>query len=326
MGIQSGTGEADLQPFGEREVATCRPVPVGALRDNRDVDSEECCGTTQLVVLGFGDDVVVECGIYEPAQELPVCPFDLLAREIEIVCHRSKFGPFFLSEFEIAERLTEQHDVRGDIGGSPDTSSEGRQVRRRFFSLARSAPAVKAGRSDFDGLCRSRCAWPGESLGDREQQPGGCVGVDFGAVGVATELDAVLSACDTKLAAGHFEGVEAVTPLDEDAGSGEFGGQHPLVEGQVVTNNDSSVEPGSDVMGDVVEHGCVGDHFGGDLVKPGRPDVTARVDEGFEDLVDRPMFVDRDDGDLDDAVLVVQAGGFDIDDGETSTTFEEMTK
>ncbi len=128
MGIQSGTGEADLQPFGEREVATCRPVPVGALRDNRDVDSEECCGTTQLVVLGFGDDVVVECGIYEPAQELPVCPFDLLAREIEIVCHRSKFGPFFLSEFEIAERLTEQHDVRGDIGGSPDTSSEGRQV------------------------------------------------------------------------------------------------------------------------------------------------------------------------------------------------------
>jgi hypothetical protein len=72
--------------------------------------------------------------------------------------------------------------------------------------------------------------------------------------------------------------------------------------------------------------GCVGDHFGGDLVKPGRPDVTARVDEGFEDLVDRPMFVDRDDGDLDDAVLVVQAGGFDIDDGETSTTFEEMTK
>jgi hypothetical protein len=58
-------------------------------------------------------------------------------------------------------------------------------------------------------------------------------------------------------------------------------------------------------------------------VNPGRTDVTGRVDQRVELLGDHTIRVEGDDRDLHDAVLVVQPGCFDVDDGDPVGITEE---
>ncbi len=54
----------------------------------------------------------------------------------------------------------------------------------------------------------------------------------------------------------------------------KFVAEHAGVEGEVVAGDDRAVEPGGDVVGDVLEYGCIRQHGSADAVYPRRTDRT----------------------------------------------------
>ena len=84
-----------------------------------------------------------------------------------------------------------------------------------------------------------------------------------------------------------------------------------------------AVEADGDVAGDVGEGGCVPEAFGGETVDVGGADVALGLDERVPFVDNLAVEVDGDDGDLDNAVAVVDAGGFAVDDRDSVGTAGE---
>ncbi|KUM08276.1 hypothetical protein AVZ31_11680 [Mycolicibacterium neoaurum] len=67
-----------------------------------------------------------------------------------------------------------------------------------------------------------------------------------------------------------------------------------------------------------MDHACL------DAVDPSGTDITVRLDERLKFVVNAPVAIQGQNGDLDDPVAVVDAGRLDIDDRNASVATNQM--
>ncbi|KUM08275.1 hypothetical protein AVZ31_11675 [Mycolicibacterium neoaurum] len=79
------------------------------------VDLEECSGSTQLVVLLVGDDLILDRGVDESVDEFSVCPCDSTFIKSQLCGDVTERAPLVRSELEVGHRAIQQLHIRRDV-------------------------------------------------------------------------------------------------------------------------------------------------------------------------------------------------------------------
>lgn len=119
------TRETQGEAFAQYERVGGGSVVVGPLRNEFDVDAEECRCATELVVLILSDDRVLQRGVDQPVQELSVSTVDLDRVESEGHGERGEQLTFLVGEAEVSNGPVEKVDVRGDVRRRVDPAGLG---------------------------------------------------------------------------------------------------------------------------------------------------------------------------------------------------------
>jgi hypothetical protein len=312
-------GEADRDACDQDHLAYCCTEWIDAVAHCFDVDVQECCSATQMVVLTVGDDLILHRGFDETVHELAVRPRDCSVIKPQIAGKGTQFSPLIGGDAKVCHRGIEELYVRGDVCVGVHATRKRGEIgsRRKDFDV--SFPGLHAERRDVQRAGDRGTAGVRIVMAGGEQQALGRTRIGYRTVSVV-ERDGVVLARLSELAAGSSKRVQTNTPVDVDPCSGQFVSDHPHVELNVVTGNYSAIEAGRHVMCHVVEGGGTSQHRCIDTVDPGRADISLRLHQCLEFVMDPAIAVDRQNGDLDHPVHVVNTRRLDINDSDAAVS------